>query len=164
MSKVAKASGVPQSTIYVYFESKEDLLRQIYLYCIDKMNTTVMNGFDDTKSVKDCLWDYCLRFVEYMKSSTDAFIVYEQFLSSPISRSLELENVVDAFKPMYGFVERAQRDGFIKTTLHPIVVLSYFTLPLAGIIKGEIIWDNPSGKYVYGLLFEASWDAVRVHK
>ena len=68
MSKLAKASGVPQSTIYVYFESKEDLLRQIYLYCIDKMNTTVMNGFDDTKSVKDCLWDYCLRFVECLHS------------------------------------------------------------------------------------------------
>lgn len=164
MSKLAKASGIPHASIYTYFVSKEELLRQVYVYTISKMCCFVMEGFDDSLSVKECLWDYCMRFVDYMESHTDAYLVYEQFMSSPLSRQLQLENVTDAFSPMYGFVEKAQRDGYIKLTLHPIVVLSYFTLPLAGIIKGKILWDNPSGDFVYRLLFEASWDAVRIHK
>ena len=31
MSKIAKASGISSSTIYVYFSDKEDLLKQVYL-------------------------------------------------------------------------------------------------------------------------------------
>lgn len=164
MSKLTKASGVPHASIYTYFDSKDELLRQVYAYTIKKMCCYVMDGFDDSLSVQDCLWEYCLRFVDYMETHTDAYLVYEQFMSSPLSKQLQLENVTDAFSPMYGFVEKAQKEGLIKLTLHPIVVLSYFTLPLAGIIKGKIFWGNPSGDFVYRLLFEASWDAVRVHK
>lgn len=164
MSKLVKVSGVPHASIYTYFESKDELLRQVYAYTIKKMCRYVMDGFDDSLSVQDCLWDYCMRFVDYVEKHTDDYLVYEQFMSAPISQQLQLENVTDAFTPMYGFVEKAQRDGLIKLTLHPIVVLSYFTLPLAGIIKGKLLWNNPSGDFVYRLLFEASWDAVRVHK
>ena len=32
MSKLAKKSGVPQATMYVYFSSKEQLLREVYEY------------------------------------------------------------------------------------------------------------------------------------
>lgn len=31
MSKIAKASGISSSTIYVYFTDKEDVLKQVYL-------------------------------------------------------------------------------------------------------------------------------------
>ena len=31
MSKIAKATGISASTLYVYYESKEDMFRKIYL-------------------------------------------------------------------------------------------------------------------------------------
>lgn len=163
MSKIAKASGVPQATIYVYFESKEELLRQLYEYTISHMCTLVMDGFDDSLSARECMWEYSKRFIDYVNQHTDEYLAYEQFMSSPMSRHLQLKNVEKEFAPMYGFVEKAQRQGYIKSVLHPIVVLSYFTLPIAGIIKGNLFWGNPANDIVFKVLFEAGWDAVRVH-
>ncbi|MDB4867155.1 MAG: TetR family transcriptional regulator [Cohnella sp.] len=38
MSKIAKKAGVSASTIYVYFENKEDMLNKLYLSIKKKMS------------------------------------------------------------------------------------------------------------------------------
>ena len=129
MSMIAKASGIPQATIYVYFSSKEELLKELYKYVIQKNCDYIMKDLDLTGDIKECFRRYYWRVVDYFRHYPSEFQVYEQFMSSMMGKSLVLDNVTDLFQPMYAFVERGQREGIIKQELHPIVVLSYFSLP-----------------------------------
>lgn len=45
MSMIAKASGIPQATIYVYFSSKEELLKELYRYVIKKNCDFIIERF-----------------------------------------------------------------------------------------------------------------------
>ena len=164
MSMIAKTSGIPQATIYVYFSSKEELLKELYRYVIKKNCDFLLKDFDDTGEIKQCFERYYWRTVEYYRLYPAEFQVYEQFMASMISKTAELENVTDLFKPLYSFVERGQREGVIKRELHPIVVLSYFSLLAANLEKGKLFWGNRADDVVYQILFDASWDAVIIHK
>lgn len=46
----------------------------------------------------------------------------------------------------------------------PIVILSYFAMPINGILFGDMIWQNTPEQIWYDWLFDMSWDAIRVHK
>ncbi|WP_158087614.1 TetR/AcrR family transcriptional regulator [Anaerovibrio sp. JC8] len=164
MSMIAKASGVPQATIYVYFSSKEELLKELYKYVIKKNCDYIMEDFDDSGDIKECFKRYFWRMVEYFRLYPAEFQVYEQFMSSMLGKALMLDNVTDLFEPMYAFVERGQKEGIIKKELHPIVVLSYFSLLASNIEKGKLFWGNRADDIVYQIIFDTSWDAVTIHK
>ena len=164
MSMIAKASGIPQATIYVYFNSKEELLKELYRYVVKKNCDFIMEKFEESPDIKKCFEDVFWCMVEYFRLYPAEFQVYEQFMSSMISRTASLENVTDLFKPLYAFVERGQKAGVIKKELHPIVVLSYFSLLAANIEKGKLFWGNRADDLVYQIIFNASWDAVTIHK
>ncbi|HAQ55777.1 MAG TPA: hypothetical protein DCR09_05280 [Anaerovibrio sp.] len=164
MSMIAKASGIPQATIYVYFRSKEELLKELYKYVIQHNCDYIMNDLDLTGDIKECFRRYYWRMVDYFRHYPSEFQVYEQFMSSMMGKSLVLDNVTDLFQPMYAFVERGQQEGIIKRELHPIVVLSYFSLLASNIEKGKLFWGNRADDLVYQIIFDTSWDAVTIHK
>ncbi|MCF7522867.1 TetR/AcrR family transcriptional regulator [Levilactobacillus brevis] len=48
MSKIAKASGISSSTIYVYFTDKEDVLKQVYLAKKEMLATFLLKNIEAT--------------------------------------------------------------------------------------------------------------------
>ena len=54
-------------------------------------------------------------------------------------------------------------EGLIKGGA-PIVILSYFAMPINGILFGDMIWQNTPEQIWYDWLFNMGWDAIRVHK
>lgn len=164
MSQIAKASGIPQATIYVYFSSKEELLKELYKYVIRKECEYLLKDFDISGDIKDCFRRFFWRTVEYNRTYPNFFQVYGLFMSSHLIKDIEFDNVTDLYEPLYSFVLRGQDEGIIKKDLHPIVVLSYFTLIATHIEKGRLYWGNRADDIAYQLVFDTSWDAVTIHK
>lgn len=163
MSKLAKMSGVPQASIYVYFASKEILLRELFAYTEEYICQYLIDGFDMRQSVKDCFKEYSRRMIQLGVDHRDKILVHEQFLATSKSRNLDLQQIAVFYEPLYEFVERGQREGLIKGGA-PIVILSYFAMPINGILFGDMIWQNTPEQIWYDWLFNMSWDAIRVHK
>ncbi|RCR70434.1 TetR/AcrR family transcriptional regulator [Larkinella punicea] len=82
MQKLAKAAGVSPATIYIYFQDREDLIRQIYFEESTRMSDITLNGFDPDMPFEEGLrvqWKnritYCLQhpmrmhFMEQMRHS-----------------------------------------------------------------------------------------------
>ena len=163
MSKLAKLSTVPQATIYVYFTSKEVLLKELFAYTEEYICQYLVDGFDMSQPVKDCFREYSRRMIQLGRDHRDKILVHEQFLATKKSRNLDLQQVAVFYEPLYEFVERGQREGLIKGGA-PIVILSYFAMPINGILFGDMIWQNTPEQIWYDWLFSMSWDAVRVHE
>ena len=114
MSKLAKLSAVPQATIYVYFASKEVLLKELFAYTEEYICQYLVDGFDMSQPVKDCFQEYSRRMIQLGRDHRDKILVHEQFLATKKSRNLDLQQVAVFYEPLYEFVERGQREGLIK--------------------------------------------------
>ena len=163
MSKLAKKSGVPQATMYVYFSSKEQLLREVYEYTEKFICHYLAGGCDMDQPVKECFRDCYRRLIKLGQEHSDKFLVHEQFLASMQSQQLALEQVYIFYEPLYEFVYRGQREGLIKPVA-PIAILSYFSMPLTGLLFGDMIWGNHPQPDWYEAFFRMSWDAVSIDR
>jgi AcrR family transcriptional regulator len=66
MSKIAKKANVSVATIYVYFENKEDLLNKLYLMVKQKLSMEMLNGLNQTTSVKEGLILVLRNYIEFV--------------------------------------------------------------------------------------------------
>ena len=82
MQKLARAAGVSPATIYIYFQDREDLIRQIYYEEMLTMSAETLAGFDPEMHFEEGMrvqWmnraQYCLKyplrmhFMEQMRHS-----------------------------------------------------------------------------------------------
>ncbi|MEO0138738.1 MAG: TetR/AcrR family transcriptional regulator [candidate division WOR-3 bacterium] len=125
---IAKRSGISKSTIYHYFPSKEDILREIIRVEGDKIRKGVLKVLDDSLSPKEKLkkylfvrFKYLRRLIMYYKVSREDFYSHLEFVEK----------------------ERADFDRFEAEIIEGIL--------REGIEKGEFRVDDPE-KYTGILL------------
>ena len=64
-AKIAKGAGVAEGTLFTYFDSKDDLLNQLYLEIKVDLRNAMMAGYPATKSLVDrnrYVWD---RYIDW---------------------------------------------------------------------------------------------------
>lgn len=83
ISKIAKEAGVSPATVYIYYDSKETMLQdmyneyseEIYDYLLDSLNNT-MNGHELIETLAK-------RYYTYIKTNEEIFCFVDQFSSCP---------------------------------------------------------------------------------
>ena len=131
MSQIAKNAGVAAGTIYHYFDSKDDLIKELYMYVKDKLTEAVFRNDDEKRDYKSRFLDFwvnqCTFFIE-----NDAFLYFlEQFINSPYAKifgQLESKLFINKLKPFitYG-IESGQIRKMDYHLLGPIVHGSIIT-------------------------------------
>lgn len=110
MQKLAKAANVSPATIYIYYENREDLLRQLYHHVMDTFNTEAMKKFSPDLSLEEGLWIQWKNRMRFIVEYPYYFQFFEQFRNSPLINHKEVKNL--AFKEnMKEFVKNAIKRG-----------------------------------------------------
>jgi TetR/AcrR family transcriptional repressor of multidrug resistance operon len=87
MSQIAKHAGVAAGTIYHYFESKEVLITELYVYVKDKMALSVLQGDDDSKPYKDRFFNMMINQFHFYVQNEDALVFLELYTNSPFIKN-----------------------------------------------------------------------------
>lgn len=134
MSKIAKASGISSSTIYVYFSDKEDLLKQVYLakkrqlaaFLSQNINTKPNNSVKFVQQFMYALCDFGMQYYE-------ALMIIEQFNNSPILDSLKIkkEESYQGFEQLFEAVKHTPE--FVISS--PAVILGFVYAPIVLFVK-----------------------------
>ena len=134
MSKIAKASGISSSTIYVYFSNKEDLLKQVYLakkrqlaaFLSQNINTKPNNSVKFVQQFMYALYDFGMQYYE-------ALMIIEQFNNSPILDSLKIkkEESYQGFEQLFEAVKHTPE--FVISS--PAVILGFVYAPIVLFVK-----------------------------
>lgn len=134
MSKIAKASGISSSTIYVYFSDKEDLLKQVYLakkrqlaaFLSQNINTKPNNSVKFVQQFMYALYDFGMQYYE-------ALMIIEQFNNSPILDSLKIkkEESYQGFEQLFEAVKHTPE--FVISS--PAVILGFVYAPIVLFVK-----------------------------
>ncbi|WP_232517125.1 TetR/AcrR family transcriptional regulator [Chitinophaga sp. MD30] len=106
MQKLARAANISPSTIYTYFDSREDLVNKLYLGVEQQFEKDALIGYKDEMTFEAFLWTQWKNRYRNIKKDPVAYHFFEQFRYSPLIR--HQEPAMSRFKDaMNKFVQHA---------------------------------------------------------
>jgi len=161
MSKIAKAAKVSAATIYVYFENKDALLKEVYFRDKQKFSDAIMDDFNHNVPVKEGLYDFFVKTFFYLKENQESLMLIDQFENSPIIKDISPEEPREYFDKVITLYERGIKDGILIDG-HDEICAAYFFFPILRLVRSElnglIVMDEENLKKA----FEMSWNAIKV--
>ncbi len=161
MPLIAKRSGVATGTIYLYFDSKEDLILALYSEISSRFGYTIFLGYDSEKPVEKgfrIIWGNALR---YMTENYAEQVFLQQFENSPYRESPESSAYNDSLmQPFRDLITRGQWEAVIKADQHRLIQQLFFGFlqQIAADLHGSP--GRLTKKYIE-TAFRFFWDAVR---
>jgi AcrR family transcriptional regulator len=160
MSMVAKEAGVSAGIIYHYFESKDDLMDELYRTIKRQFGQVIMDSFDQNQPLKTQIRRILGLMIRYyiQRPLESAFL--EQYTRSPYySPQIEAE-VSQYYRPLIECFKRAQQEMIVKD--FPDAVISTLTLDVATSLaqKHAAGFLNLTDELIERII-DASWEAIR---
>jgi len=90
-SLVSKTAGVADGTLFNYFETKDDLINEVYLDIKRELAVSLLDGLSAEASIKDKMRHIWNRYIEWGVQHPEKFKVLRQ-----IGESFELDETVRA--------------------------------------------------------------------
>lgn len=87
MAALARRVGISVSTLYVYFEDKEDLIKTLFREVMRSMVAEVVAEFKPQRPYKANLRQVWLKYLDYRVSHYNAIRFYEQVRTSPFAEA-----------------------------------------------------------------------------
>ena len=160
MSKIAKEARVAASTIYLYFDNKEDMLEKVYLMVKRDFSCALFSRFDLNGPIKESMRTLFDNICGYFESHPLESSFMEQFENSAlISKSLRDQAMLH-FQPGLALVERGAKEKVLKK-VSPLVVGAFLFHPVVSMIRrahGDGVKVSRKEKED---IFNMLWDAIK---
>ncbi len=114
MSMVAKHANVAAGTIYHYFESKEQLIDELFAMYREKIALVIAESDDAQKPYKDRFRGVFLGLYEYYVNNPDQFLFIEHYANSPIMTKDSKEDAFNFYMPLWEFLRKGIHTGQLK--------------------------------------------------
>ncbi|MBN1230385.1 MAG: TetR/AcrR family transcriptional regulator [Anaerolineales bacterium] len=129
MAMIARSANTGAGTIYNYFESKDDLMQELYLKLKQEFSEVILKDFNPNAEIKDqfkLIWKNVIHF--YLKyPEKEAFS--QQFAHSPYNTDEMQEKMMTILAPVLTLVENATQNHELKEM--PFSILTTFTFDVA---------------------------------
>lgn len=160
MSKVAKEAGVSAGIIYHYFNSKDDLMDELYRHIKRNFGQMINDNFDQTQPLKTQIRQILGVMIRYYirRPLESAFI--EQYTRSPYFSS-EIEREVEQYyRPLLECFYRGQQEMIIKD--FPAPVIHTLTIDVATSLAQKHAADvlTLTDELIEAVI-DACWEAIR---
>jgi len=160
MAKVAQEAGVSAGIIYHYFESKDDLMDELYRTIKRKFGQVIGESFDQNQPLKTQIRQILGLMIRYYIQRPLESSFLEQYTRSPYySPQIEAE-VSQYYWPLIECFKRAQQEMIVKDL--PDAVISTLTLDVATSLaqKHAAGFLNLTDELIERII-DASWEAIR---
>jgi AcrR family transcriptional regulator len=88
VDEIAKASELGKGSIYLYFDSKEEIYAQILLNDIDNFNRQVSALLDKENTASDLLTDFSNIYIDFFLSDSELFRILMAYMLQPAEMNL----------------------------------------------------------------------------
>lgn len=135
MSALAKSAGMAAGTLYIYFESKEELLSRMYLHYNRQMTAEVRGKIGTDGEYKERIKQMWFNYLHFVSSYPRENVFLEQFYRSPFATLTILEQNNELLDPFRQLINEGQRAGML-TNGDPELILAH----LCGAVQGVVSW------------------------
>lgn len=131
MSKIARIAGVSPSTVYVYFDSKEDMLQCTYREYSEDVYAYLMNDVRDDMKPDKILEELIRGYYQYILDNPEIFCFVEQFSGSPAltsccegkQRVCDIEAVIERLREA-GEIQDYSNDVLYAAIFYPVKAIA----------------------------------------
>ncbi|MGW8121322.1 TetR/AcrR family transcriptional regulator [Roseivirga echinicomitans] len=165
MSLVAKNAGVAAGTIYTYFESKNDLIFELYFHAKNIIYKHVSQKDDPSLDFKTRFFNYWNNLSQLYLDRPEIQRFFEQFMISPYN-TLEVQN---EDSPWYNWNGNFFKEGIDKGYLKNLSPEILFIMVIGSVNSMSKMRQNFNTKITekgidLNQLAEMTWDAIRKQK
>ena len=160
MSKVAKAAGVSAGIIYHYFDSKEDLIDQLYLQVKFDLSQALLAGYSEALSIRERFGRVWLNILNFHLEHPKETAFQEQYENSPFVKPVVQETAMHYYAPLVQFLQQAMQDGILKIMPEPMFYALTMEVAISLAKKqhaGTLVLDDA----LIEIAIEACWNAVK---
>ena len=161
MAKVAKIANVSPATIYLFFESKQELVNQLYL---DVKGLFAEAAFREQKSVDEVkksfekIWIAMAAFkLEHKEEAS----FLSQCDNTPMIDEETRQEGLKYLAPLFDLWSKGIKEGIIKD-ISPYLLYAFSIYPMAFLMNMDNRALCPLGENVLKKAFQVAWDSIRV--
>jgi AcrR family transcriptional regulator len=83
ISKIAREAGISPATVYIYYDSKEDMLREIYREYSEKIYRHLLYGVQKEMEGRQLIGVLVRRYYDYIRENAEIFNFVDQYSHCP---------------------------------------------------------------------------------
>lgn len=160
LSLITKEANVGMGTVYNYFKTKEDIIRELYLRIKNEGASYVLKGYDKNLHVKQRYFLIIEKMVEYYLNNQYEFLFMEQLQFSPIIDNKTKTEASAYSLEMNRLFEEGQNQEIIKKA--NIEQQMYFVYgALASLIRLHIMGTTKLDASSIEFAIKSSWDSIK---
>lgn len=161
MSKIAKRAQVSPSTIYVYFENKDDMLKKIYLFVKEKLFDSLGHVIEEELPVQETIAVMMRQILSHLLENKAYFLFSEQFDNSPIVEKLCLKDEVFSIMPTYhNYMDEAKVNGILKQ-VDTSLLIAYCYYPMTFLAKESFSCNKEITEELIAQAIDMTWHAIK---
>ncbi|NLP57283.1 TetR/AcrR family transcriptional regulator [Lutibacter sp. B1] len=161
MSKIAKLTGVSPATIYLYFDSKQDLINQLYVEVKASFCECAFNEYDESLPIKkgfEIIWK---NIAHYKFKNIEEAVFLSQCDNTPMIDETSKEEGLKHLQPLIDLWERGKTEKIIKP-ISSYLLYAYTIYPLAFLMNMQKKDKNQLDENCLENAFQAAWDSIRI--
>lgn len=159
MSLVAKNASVAAGTIYHYFESKDQLISELYAYNKSRLADTISTALAEELPYKEKLFKVWRNLYEFYNKNTNVLIFFEQYVNSPYNTN----KCPSYFQgELFNFLHKGIKQGELKDIKPEIlIVLTLSSISSSAKLNmyGNIALDQSDLEQIMEIL----WEGIALH-
>lgn len=160
MSQIAKKAGVSSSTLYVYFENKDDMLKKIYLEVKRLFSASLLSGVEQSAPVRQVMEQLIYNILDFALKQTAYFFYMEQFSNAPRLDQSSADDLAAIMAPVYEIFERGQQEGISKKA-DPALLLSFCYHATTQLVKNKLKYGQSFSDVEIKTVTQMCWDAIK---
>ena len=160
MLKIAQEAGVSAGSIYHYFDSKDELIHELYKAIKRKSARAILENLDQAQPLKIQIRQVLASIIRYSLHHPQESAFVEQYVRSPYYQPGIDAELSEVYQPLHACFERARKEVIIKD--FPQGVLNTLTLDVAT----SLAQKQASGQFtltdeLIEQVIDTSWEAIR---
>lgn len=159
MAKVAKVANVSPATIYLYFESKQDLVNQLYLYVKSAFAESAFKGYNQDIAVKDIFKRIWFNMSSFKLEFKEEASFLSQCDNTPMIDEKTRQEGLLYMTPLFDLWVRGKKEGIIKD-ISPYLLYAFSIYPMAFLMNMQNRGLCQLDKKVLEESFQAAWDSI----
>ena len=160
MQAVAKEAGIATGTMYIYFESKENLVLTLFHECVKNIGGAIFKNYQVEAPFKVGFRTIWLNMLQHRFSNFEESIFIEQSFHSPFIDEETRASVKKTFDPLKELLARGKEEHLIKD-IDIFWLTAFITGYINEIVKRVIYFNKKLTPEIIDLNFQLCWDGIK---
>ena len=162
MNDISKEAAIATGTLYIYFKSKEELIKELFQECRTKSMEKYFAGIDSGASFEERLQTVFTNIITYKITHFEVSAFLEQSYHSPFVCITDLNKKQRALDPLFELVQEGILSGKIKPLERDLIVSVMFGI-IHEMVKNSYFSKKKLTSSAIHQLYVMFWDGVRLH-